>query len=66
MIVAEPVHVPALAVSVWPWLAVPEISGNAVFAGAPEPLVPVIVFVAFESALVEPWLFVAVTRERSL
>ena len=62
MIGVVPVQVPLVLVSVWPWRAIPESTGQAVFAGAATVTVAL-------SALrweAEPAAFVAVTSEYTL
>ena len=54
-----PLQVPLPAVSVCPWIEVPVIVGNAVFAG-PDPDA-VMVAVGFEVAVADPFALLAVT-----
>ncbi len=61
-VIPVPVHVPWLAVSVWPTAAWPLIVGGWVLGG---PCAAVTAAVAFEAAVFGPSAFAAVTRNRN-
>ena len=56
----KPLQAPVEAVSVWPFAAVPETDGTAVFRGT-----PVTTVVGLEVAVTEPLAFVAATTTRN-